>query len=111
MAPVTKVKNNKNGVTKKGLPEQKLGKKRVTFKIKAQPQSSVYVSGTFNNWSTTKNRLKLKNKDGGYTLTMALPKGKYEYKFIIDEVWTIDPECTEWTPNNLGSLNSVLHVN
>lgn len=86
-------------------------RKRVVFKLKTEPHSKVYVSGTFNNWSTTKSKLKEKDNNGGYSLQMLLPKGKYEYKFIINDVWTMDPKCQDWVPNNLGSLNSVITVN
>ncbi|MEI6218683.1 MAG: hypothetical protein WCP86_07265 [bacterium] len=84
------------------------GKKRVKFSIKAQPGSEVYVTGTFNGWNPKKN--KLANKDGVFTGTILLPKGRHEYKFVVDGVWCVDPECPEWTPNGMGSLNSVLVV-
>ena len=37
-------------------------RKRVKLKIKANPESDVYVSGTFNEWS--ENAKKLKDPDG-----------------------------------------------
>lgn len=91
------------------MPKPSLeGKKRVKFSIKADRGSSVYVAGTFNSWNPKKH--KLVYKDGVYSTTILLPKGRYEYKFVINDVWCVDPECTEWVPNGLGSLNSVIVV-
>jgi len=84
------------------------GKKRVKFSIKAQAGSEVYVAGTFNGWNPKKN--KLAYKGGAYSGTILLPKGRHEYKYIIDGVWCVDPECPEWAPNGIGSLNSVIAV-
>ncbi|MDI6774976.1 MAG: isoamylase early set domain-containing protein [Verrucomicrobiota bacterium] len=84
------------------------GKRRVAFSIKADQGGEVYVAGSFNEWSPKKSRLAYKS--GAYVTTLMLPKGRHEYKFVIDGVWCVDPECPEWTPNGLGSLNSVLTV-
>ena len=32
-------------------------------------------------------------------------------EFVIDGEWHIDPECTKWSPNIFGTLNSVIAVN
>ncbi|MGM0497251.1 MAG: isoamylase early set domain-containing protein [Bacteroidota bacterium] len=83
-------------------------KKRVTFQVKAEPGSEVYVAGDFNNWEPKK-KLTNKNNDGVFKGTMLLGRHKrYEYKFIINGKWSVDPNCDEWVPNSLGSLNSVL---
>jgi len=83
-------------------------RKRVKFAIEAASGSDVFVAGTFNNWDARKNRLKM--KDGKYTTSILLAKGRYEYKFLIDGIWCVDPACQEWTPNSVGSLNSVITV-
>jgi 1,4-alpha-glucan branching enzyme len=88
----------------------KTTKKRITFEVKAEPGSEVYVAGDFNNWEPTK-KLKSKNKDGIFTGTLLLDRDtQYEYKFIINGKWSVDPNCDEWVPNALGSLNSVLRT-
>lgn len=84
------------------------GKRRVHFSIKADANSEVYVAGSFNNWDASKN--KLVHTDGVYTTTIMLSPGRHEYKYVINDVWCIDPECVEWAPNGFGSLNSVLIV-
>ena len=43
--------------------------------------------------------------------TILLAPGIYEYKFVINGVWTLDPDPDrDWTQNGLGTLNSVLRV-
>jgi 1,4-alpha-glucan branching enzyme len=86
----------------------KTGRKRVKFTTEAKDGSTVYVAGTFNEWNPAKNRLRM--KDGVYTTTLLVPRGRHEYKFIVDGVWCLDPKCSEWVPNDVGSLNSVLTV-
>ena len=82
--------------------------RRIKFEIEAEKGSTVYVAGTFNDWDTTKKKLVFKN--GSYSGTLALAPGRYEYKFMIDGIWCVDPKCREWAPNQFGSLNSVLIV-
>lgn len=83
-------------------------RKRVTFSVKAEPKSKVFVAGTFNDWSDTKTELK--EKKGVFTKSILLDKGKYEYKFVINGIWTVDPNCADWSPNGHGSLNSVVNI-
>ncbi|MCX7590391.1 MAG: glycogen-binding domain-containing protein [Kiritimatiellae bacterium] len=85
-------------------------KRRVRFQVRAQKGSEVYLAGTFNNWDPKAKRLKDKDGSGLFTGTLLLPPGRYEYKFVIDGTWCVDPECPEWVPNDMGTLNSVLHV-
>lgn len=84
------------------------GKKRVNFSMRAEPNSKIYVAGTFNDWDPKKHKLQCAN--GVYSTSILLDAGRHEYKFIVDDVWCIDPECVEWTPNGCGSLNSVIVV-
>lgn len=86
-------------------------KKRVVLSVKAEPGSTVYVAGSFNEWNPTDKKLVDKKGDGIYTATILLPVGIYEYKFVINGVWTLDPDPDrDWTQNGLGTLNSVLRV-
>lgn len=85
-------------------------KKRVVFSVAAEPGSTVGVSGSFNNWDPIGRPMTDKKGDGNYTATVLLAPGVYEYKFIVNGTWSVDPNCTEWVQNSLGTLNSVLHV-
>jgi hypothetical protein len=39
-----------------------------------------------------------------------LPPGKYEYKFLVDDKWTIDPQNTQTSQNDFGTQNSILNL-
>lgn len=83
-------------------------RRRVSFEIKAAAGSEVFIAGTFNGWRPRQKRLR--EKSGVYRISLVLPKGEHEYKFIVDDVWHVDPECPDWIPNGMGSLNSVVTV-
>jgi len=87
-----------------------LRKKRVTFTINKETESEVFVAGSFNNWNHNEFKMKKQNGNGTYSITIYIPKGKHEYKFIVDGNWIIDPQCPEWTINSIGTLNSVIDV-
>ncbi len=80
---------------------------RVTFRVRAEVGSKVYLAGCFNDWDPTAKPMADKNGDGEFTCTLTLPKGRYEYKFVINGTWCADPECTDWVQNDMGTLNSV----
>ena len=83
---------------------------KVRFELSAEQGSQVFVAGTFNNWDPTANPLKDNPGSGYCKATLRIPPGTHEYKFIVNGVWTLDPNCSDWVPNAYGSLNSVLHV-
>ena len=41
---------------------------------------------------------------------MFLAPGHYEYKYVVNGTWCVDPQCDDWRANDHGSLNSVLQV-
>jgi 1,4-alpha-glucan branching enzyme len=84
--------------------------RRIVFCVNAEPGSEVAVSGDFNNWAPEGRKMADKKGDGRFTVTMNLAPGIYEYKFLIDKTWCVDPNCKDWIPNAFGTLNSVLHV-
>lgn len=87
-----------------------VGRKKVTFQFRAEPGSRVYLAGTFNNWDPTAKPLTDTKGEGVFSSTLMLAPGRYEYKFVVNGVWCVDPECPEWVANDQASLNSVLTV-
>ncbi len=85
-------------------------RKRVVFTLAADVGSEVYVAGDFNNWDSSGKKLVDKKNDGVYSAALTLAPGEYEYKFVINGTWCVDPNCAEWHQNSLGTLNSVLRV-
>lgn len=91
------------------MPANKDGK-RVNFLILAQPESQVFVAGTFNNWDPTANQLQDKSTKGLFKTAAHISFGKHEYKFVVDGVWLADPTCLNRTPDTFGSENCVFEV-
>lgn len=82
-------------------------KKSVEFRLQAEPGKNIFLAGTFNNW----NPIRMKQKDqeeGLYAITLHLPPGSHEYKFVVDDVWQIDFKNPETVQNDFGSMNSVV---
>lgn len=103
-------KSAKKAVEAKPAAPAKSARKRVTFSLAADAGSEVFVAGEFNNWDPAAKRMTDKDGNGLYSAVLNLAPGEYEYKFVINGIWCVDPNCREWRQNSLGTLNSVLHV-
>lgn len=86
------------------------GRKRIRFELNAEPDRAVYLAGSFNDWDPRKKRMRPVDRDGLYEATVVIPRGRHEYKFVVDGEWRADPENPEWSPDGMGSLNSVVKV-
>lgn len=78
---------------------------KVTFTYKNDSASSVYLAGTMNGWSTTKNKM-TKNAAGVFTYTVELAPGQYEYKYVVDGNWVSDPS----NPITIGNDNNSVAI-
>jgi alpha-amylase/alpha-mannosidase (GH57 family) len=69
---------------------------------------SVVVSGDFNSWSHTRGAMQ-KNNEGVWEITVEIPPGVYQYKFLTnDTLWVLDPENLVTIENyNQSGFNSV----
>lgn len=85
-------------------------KKRHVFFISADSGSVVSVAGSFNDWKPNDKILKDKNGDGTFQCAVLLAPGSYQYKFCVNGTWCIDPNNPQFTPNDMGTLNSVLEI-
>ena len=86
-------------------------RKQVTFKYRAEPGADVYIVGSFNDWNPMQTRLRDKSGDGRYRASLALAPGRYEYKFVVNGQWRIDPKCQDPIVNRYHTLNGVVTVN
>ena len=66
--------------------------------------NNVYVTGNFCNWKQF--FLMKKEENGKFILNLNLPKGKYQYKFKVDEIW----KCNDKFPtiNENGHINNIV---
>jgi len=85
-------------------------RKPVRFEIEAGEGREVYLAGSFNDWNPREIRLTPVSGDGLYGTTVRLPKGRHEYKFVVNDTWVTDPSAAENVQNNLGVQNSVVEV-
>ncbi len=86
------------------------GKKRVQFTFNTKPGATVFVAGTFNGWDPSSHPLLDPADTGQFSRACFLPKGAYEYRFVVDGRWCEDPQRSERKPNAFGGSNSVLIV-
>ena len=95
-----------SNAVKPALP-QASSHREVTFAVYEPRAEQVFVCGAFNDWQAAP-LTRQENRD--WKTTLALAPGRYEYKFVVDGKWKIDPRAAHSTPNGLGTLNSVLEV-
>lgn len=69
----------------------------------------VTVAGTFNEWNAEKDKLK-EVKPGVFELFLPLAPGRYEYKFVVDGEWKLDPKNPKKILTLDGHENSVIIV-
>jgi 5'-AMP-activated protein kinase regulatory beta subunit len=91
---------------KKELSKAKPKTKKVRFNLYAPEAERVFLAGDFNNWDVNILPMKKDNK-GTWEASFALPPGRYEYRFWVDEVWHDDPNAQERVENPFGSQNCV----
>ena len=66
--------------------------------------NKVLVTGSFCEW---KEFLSMeKNNEGKYSLTLFLPRGFHQYKFIVDDVWTYSKKQPKYEDN--GNVNNFI---
>ena len=84
-------------------------KKEVTFLLKDEKATSVSVVGEFNDWD--KDKHSLINENGEWKLAVALPKGRHEYKFVLNNTdWIVDPACGESVEDKYGGRSSIVEI-
>lgn len=81
----------------------------VTFNLFGFTEANqVILSGSFNNWST--HQIKMNKTNLGWSITIPLKPGYYQYKYIIDGEWRADPSNLLSTDDLQGGVNSELYI-
>ena len=87
----------------KCLPEVN---RKTQFTFQDPTARRVSLVGDFNNWDTKAGPM-YKGPDGVWHLGVALKPGRYEYRFVADEIWCDDPTAQQKAPNSMGTENCV----
>jgi 1,4-alpha-glucan branching enzyme len=83
--------------------------RRVEFTLNMPQARSAAVAGSFNHWDLKQTPMQ-KSPSGTWRASIALPPGRYEYRFVVDGQWITDPAASESVQNSFGSTNSILNV-
>ena len=89
--------------------EEDRGRIAVRFVYGDDQAGTVCVSGSFNNWSEHSDCMS--RASGPWSVTLALPPGRYQYLFIVDgRTLREDPRNVLSEDTGFGMKNSVLVV-
>jgi 1,4-alpha-glucan branching enzyme len=82
----------------------------VRFEIVAPAAHRVFLAGDFNDWDPAGRRMiRTSNGEGRFVSLVELSPGRYEYRYVVDGVWTCCPQAPR-VINPCGSENSVVDV-
>jgi 1,4-alpha-glucan branching enzyme len=87
-----------------------IGPSGIRFCLLNKKAKTVSVAGTFNHWDITAHFL-TKGPDDYWSIELPLPKGRYQYLFVIDQkIWLSDPRLETVIDDGFGRKNSLLVV-
>jgi 1,4-alpha-glucan branching enzyme len=78
-----------------------------TFSVKAADAEKVCLAGDFNQWRVCDAALTRVEEDF-WSISLELPKGRYEYMFVVDGNWVTDPNAIGHVDDGFGNKNAVL---
>jgi 1,4-alpha-glucan branching enzyme len=84
-------------------------RQEVTLHLTAPKANTVQVAGDFNEWNPEANPLN-SGEAGDWSTKLSLRAGEYQYRFVVDGIWTEDPGASTNIENPFGSRNSLLRV-
>jgi enterochelin esterase-like enzyme len=80
-----------------------------TFTLHAPDARQVFLAGEMTAWDHGKLPMR-RGADGRWTVTLALGRGEWLYKFIVDGGWIRDPANTDFDSDGQGGEHSILFV-
>ena len=83
--------------------------KKVNFSLEAPRAHEITIAGDFNQWNPRSHPMK-KDRKGIWKISLTLPPGVYQYRFLVDGDWQNDPSCSDCVENPFGTLNCVKRV-
>lgn len=91
-------------------PEAEEMFREVTFHIPAPQARSVALVGEFNRWQHEKALRLERGEDGVWRGRLSVPPGSYQYKYLVDGQWVLDPENPLRVVTDNGIVNSLIRV-
>ena len=82
---------------------------QVTFTDADPSAKAVALAGQFNNWNAATTPLH-KDDAGLWTVSVPLKPGRYQYKFVVDGDWRLDPSNPDSADDGSGNMNSIRTV-
>ncbi len=82
---------------------------KTTFRFYAPEAKEVQLAGDFNDWQPQPLK-KPRKSNGFWEASLALKPGQYQYKFVVDGNWQVDPNHGNTIPNAFGTVNSLIQV-
>ena len=90
------------------LPAPSL-KGNTTFRLKGYADATIVaLAGTFNGWNQS--QLLFGREGGEWVCRVDLDPGVYQYKFVVDGDWLLDPSDPETAEDEAGNVNNLLEV-
>lgn len=80
------------------------------FLLEAPSAEGVYLVGDFNGWRIGDDSKLWNCGKGMWQKRVALPPGRYRYKYVIDGNWIPDPANVLAEPNPYGGVDSILEI-
>ena len=85
-------------------------KEGVLFSYYNPSARDVRIVGDFSDWEPLENSMVQEQGKHIWTGKIPLEAGTYQYKFIVDGEWKVDPENPEVVTTSMGARNSALKV-
>ena len=86
------------------------------FSCDSDTARAIFLAGSFNDWNPAATPM-AREGSRHWAVTLPLPPGRYEYKFVVDGEWCCEPGCTateiqcpHCVTNESGTMNRVLEV-
>ena len=84
--------------------------REVIFSLEAPAHAVVQIAGNFNNWVPEPLQFTDSQVRQVWHKTISLNPRSYEYKYVVDGRWLLDPHNSRAIHDPYGGLNSVLNV-
>ena len=86
------------------------------FSCDSDTAQVMFLAGSFNDWNQEATPM-AREGSRHWAVTLQLPPGRYEYKFVVDGEWYCEPGCAvtesqhaHCVMNEFGTMNLVLVV-